>query len=578
MKDKWIIYAYVSLVASWLIVSIVKMYPSVILEIYELASAEEYSYIYALAIVILFIFIKRINTIEPPRTNSIIYGISLASLALTSSLYFYSISFGIAEWYWIRIIALAFWIIGITLLALGLDNASKLKIPLLSLFLLIPIPRTIMDSTAIVLSKILGRIAAPIVGAKISESATGLTVLSVMGPNGKPIHFEIAVGCSGIVSLTSIIAVLPIIADILATTHTTLRRKIYALIVSVTSLTIIMLFGNLLRIIGILLAAKYMGHQAAMEFFHSTPSIIFAIVASILVVLILNKILSRYKSKPIENIHNYSSIRVEDKHPYKNMALSLILTVLVVVSLYNVNIINLVRPGEQHVSQNNIVNVNTLFQNISFYIAHNTSIKFKGYVERKDWERLLGLPLILVMQVQFHKKNMLMYIEASGSPHLFHSWPVCLAYQGYSIDKSWIDIIKVDNKTIEIIFVTYRRGNILYIMGYTKIAVMADYGGILGPAYYKITLLSSSSLRNYNAIYDYYGIILDAMKTYIEFLDNKTSIITVEPEKEYHLLEVNPIIIALVSSIVVNIVLFTILLYYAAKTGEFSLKRVRGSQ
>ncbi len=572
MKNSWIMYAYISLVTSWLIVSIVKVFPPVILEIHELASAEEYSYIYALAIVIIFTFIRQINRIEPPTLNSMIYGISLASLSLSSSLYFYSISFGIAEWYWIRIIALAFWIIGIILLALGLDNASKLKIPLLSLFLLIPIPRTIMDSTAIILSKILGRIAAPIVGAKISESATGLTVLSVIGPNGKPIHFEIAVGCSGIVSLTSIIAVLPIIADILAMAQTTIRRKMYALIVSVTSLAIIMLFGNLLRIIGILLAAKYMGHQAAMEFFHSTPSIIFAIAASIIVVLILNKILSRNRSTRIKR--TYSSRREISRQSYKIMAISLVLTILVITSLYNINVIGLTTPGEQHMQQSNAVNVNVLFRNASFYIARNTSINFKGFVERKDWERLLGIPLILVMQVQLHGKNMLMYIEASGSPHLFHSWPVCLAYQGYTIDKSWIDTIKVDNKTIEIIFVTYRRGNALYVMGYTKIAVMADYGGILSPVYYKITLLSPALIRNYNAVYDYYKMILDTFKTYIGFLDEKIGIITVEPEKEYHILEINPLIIALLSSIAVNMVLLVMILYNVIKDRGIALKEV----
>ena len=576
MRNQWIIYAYVSLITAWLIVSLIKLFPSILLEIYELASAEEYSYLYALILVIVFIFIKRIKTIEPPSTSSVVYGIIVSSLGLSSSLYLYSISFGIAEWYWVRIIALSFWIIGVTILALGLDNASKLKIPLLALFLLIPIPRTIIDSTAITLSKILGRVAAPLVGAKISESATGLTVLSVIGPEGRPIHFEIAVGCSGIVSLTSIIAVLPIIADILSSTKTTFRRKIYALIVSTTTLAIIMLFGNLLRIMGILIAAKYMGQQAAMEFFHSTPSIIFAIMASVIVVLLLNKLLGRQAIKGKASNNTFYGSSRSNVTLYRGMIISLILVVLVVLFFSNINAMNFISPKEAGKSSNNLVDVNILLQNSSFYIVKDDAIlRFRSLIERKDWERLLGIPLVIVSQVRYNKTNMLMYIEASGSPHLFHNWPVCLAYQGYTIDKSWIESVKIDNKSIEIIFVVYRRGNVLYMMGYTKIAVMADYGGVMSPVYYKITLLSSSSV-NYDIIYRYYRTITDALKYYLKIIDTKVGIISTEEQVKYHFMQFNPVTLLLLFSMGANGILVSMILFNIIKSKRVLIRSTSG--
>ncbi len=556
VRNQWIIYAYVSLAVSWLIVSLIKLFPSILLEIYELASAEEYSYLYALILVIMFTFIKRIKTIEPPSTSSVIYGIIVSSLGLSSSLYLYSISFGVAEWYWVRIIALSFWIIGVTILALGLDNASKLKIPLLSLFLLIPVPRTIIDSTAITLSKILGRIAAPLVGAKISESTTGLTILSVIGPQGRPIHFEIAVGCSGIVSLTSIIAVLPIIADILSSTKAIFRRKIYALIMSTITLAAILLFGNLLRIIGILVIAKYMGQQAAMEFFHSTPSIIFAIIASIIIVVILRKILKENMFKDKRGTRDITSTHNLGRNIVKFIILAIIFVGIIsfTSSLDITEILNV--STQLHVQGRELTSVDTLFSNFTVYFPKNIGLEFKGFLERKNWEQLLGIPLVLVSYLRYENKGLTLYIEGSGSPHLFHNWPVCLAYQGFTIERSWIDNIKINNKSIDITYIVYRRGAATYLMGYARFSILADYGGISSPVYYKITFLSSTSTRGEKDILEYYNVIEEAFKKYLSYIDDHLDIIYESNENPKHyFFAINPILLTFISSFTINTML-----------------------
>ncbi len=580
VKNKWIIYAYVSLVVAWLLVSLIKLFPSILLEIYELASAEEYSYIYALALVIAFTFIKRINDVDAPSTSSIINGLVLSSLALSSSLYLYSISFGVAEWYWVRIIALSFWIIGALILALGLDNASKIKIPLLSLFLLIPIPRTIIDSTAIALSKILGRIAAPLVGAKISESTTGLTVLSVIGPHGKPINFEIAVGCSGIVSLTSIIAVLPLIADILSSAKTTSKRKIYALIVSTIALATIMLFGNLLRIIGILVIAKYMGQQAAMDFFHSTPSIIFAIIASVIIVVILRKILKENVfGKEIKTMNNVDGSDLKQKTTGFIVLAIIFVGIIALVSSLNIaEIINV--SSQLNMQDNKLISVDALFSNFTIYFPKNISIDFKSFLERKNWEQLLGIPLVLVSYLKYEKKGLTLYIEGSGSPHLFHNWPVCLAYQGFTIERSWIDTIKINNKSIDIIFIVYRRGAATYLMGYARFSVLADYGGIRSPVYYKITFLSSTSTRSEKDILEYYNIIEDVFRKYLTYIDNRLGIIyeSSNENPRHTLFTVNPVLLAFIGSFTVNTVLFLVIVVRVVRGSIIKIYRriIRG--
>ncbi len=164
-------------------------------------------------------------------------------------------------------ISLIITISGTILYLFGKEFINKIKFPILFLLLAIPVPfADIVAPPAQTFSAVMSSDLANLIGLPVQRD--GLILNTPAG------SFEVALECSGLKSIISLLTVGIIYAFILE--GSLLMKSIIAL----SSIPLAM-FGNILRIVSIIIVANKYGQEAAINYFHDFSNILLFSIALI---------------------------------------------------------------------------------------------------------------------------------------------------------------------------------------------------------------------------------------------------------------------------------------------------------
>lgn len=164
-------------------------------------------------------------------------------------------------------LSLVITIFGVILYLHGWEFANKIKFPILFLLMAVPVPFVdLVASPAQTISAVSSSSMANLLGVSVQREGFILNMST-----GK---FEVALECSGINSIISLLTISIIFAFVL-------EGSLLMKSVIVLSSVLLAMMGNILRITSTLIVASKYGHEAALNYFHDFSSFLLFSVALI---------------------------------------------------------------------------------------------------------------------------------------------------------------------------------------------------------------------------------------------------------------------------------------------------------
>lgn len=438
--------------AATLGVSIRYLFSDIVLQLFSLMKAEEYSYIMTALSVSIILLALGLSLARPASyiglsnlfTASVFALTSMILYVLSKTLLSYTLMFGASS------MVLFIW--SFFILFYPREELKKLLLPLLSLSMLIPIPREIIDSLSVHLTRIVAVASSILSGAEIVSNPNGRIYLVADGAVGR-ISFEIITACSGIISVTSFLALVPLF--IYFTRNRTLPHRFKAILVSSVLGLLIVFFGNILRVTAMILIAKSYDVSVAYAFFHSTPSYIYSILAGIVSVYVLFRLAgpretgigSSATSFRLNNTGSYTVLAV-----FLLFSLAFITTAIYVQEMTSVPL-NLFESS--HYSYDYV-----LEHTLNTILNDDVEVVYEKPVPAL--ERVLGSSLVKSISLRYNNTFYNGYVEFAETPARFHGWWVCLTFQGYSVHRVWSE----EAGSLTVTFIEYSRRNMTYLLGY----------------------------------------------------------------------------------------------------------------
>ena len=449
-------------------------YRDMVWSILRTLSEPEYSYIavimfslFVLGLLSLMEGLVRVTRSLPPIR------VLLAALLVSLSILFFTVS-EIALQYDVELKAISFLLLAWSFASVlfRFREASSFILVLTSMAL-VPLPASLLDSVSIWLSRFLGRLAARMLGAEYVSTPLG-SYIYVAGPHGVS-RLDVTLACSGIVSLSSILAVAPIIAYIVSRSSGSGFRKTIALAASLVVAVAAVLLGNLARIV---LVAREVSKGATgqlLAVFHQAPSAIYVAVAILLAVIVAQRIAGGWRpvSRAEEPPGSWPS----------GVFVAFVGVVLFSVALFSL-VASATPPSHLGGVSGNITSFTELASNPSIILTR-ANITVLHAAPDKRIAAILGETNVVSALIQYNGSRYQAYIELAESPTRFHSWSVCLGYQGYRILEKYSSIYNGQPVTV------YHavRGNTSYVVAFTVYKLAASFGPTFHPVYVKLTLL-----------------------------------------------------------------------------------------
>jgi len=458
-------------VAATIIVLMAVFYRGSILSYIETLQLGEYSYLIVLAPTALYIAAElvgrhgMVKELDLLRVASFLGGVLLAS-----SLYVLA---RIMIEYSMQIELLSLVVLVSSILLLVYSGFDKPSIPLaitLLLLILIPVPRFIVDYTSMVLTGPLVSIASLATGAEtiVENGVVGLRVLDNLGYQRV---FYIAPECSGVVSVMTVLSLLPFMLYIVTRSSAPRRRRVWTLAKALLIALLIVFTGNVLRVILVVVTTRNIGYDVAMELFHNTPALAYVAIATAVSTYIVLK-LPRGSNDGGGNLVVGNGI---------GLARIMLLTVAVLV-FFTVSILANIMPaqgGQVTIDPAKLLETPSA---IVFNTTGNSIVlqEFKSLPNPMIGETL-GALAVYDLIINYNGSTFYGYIELGESPSRFHSWVVCLIAQGYSIEEYWS---MVGNTTIT--YIVASRGLQKILLAY----MIYGYHTWAGDIYVKLTLIA----------------------------------------------------------------------------------------
>ena len=426
--------------------------------IVKLSSSEEYSYI-----IVSFFTILTILYLAT-RYIGFSYGVRLSKLVFTAMLQALSIAIYMLAHvdleHRVQLMGLSFACVFVTLLVLiyELNTLSEI-IVLLTPLLLIPLPAGIIDSLTPVLSRIIGVLAGLVTGARVIE-APGFTQLEVVSVNGEPVRLSVEAACTGIVTTSSIIAIIPLLAYIASFSADKPLRKIIISLVSILIALLIGFTGNFIRVILVIYAAMKLSVDYAYTLFHYSPSILYSTISVIAAFYITRKYLN-FKEFKYRNNLEYLSPRVTWDY-IAGVFLLVILTVGAIGLLAQSSSTGLSVPR---------VIINT--QSVSDYLDNpanylsTSKVVFTSSIYDAFLTRVLGALVVYRVSLNHNGELYTGFIEVVDTPARLHTWELCLTLQGYYVKSSW----SIDFEGVKVNYIVIERDALSGVLAHTLIPV-----------------------------------------------------------------------------------------------------------
>jgi len=458
-------------VAASIIVLIAVFYRGSILSYIETLQLGEYSYLIVLAPTVLYITAELVSRhgmvkgLDLLRAASLLGGVLLASSLYTLSRIMVEYSMQI------ELLSLVVLVSSILLLVYG--EFDKPGIPLiitLLLLLLIPVPRLIVNYLSAMLTNPLVNLVSLATGAE-AFTENDFIGLRVVDSLGYPRVFYIAPECSGVVSLMTILALLPFMLYMVLRSPASWRARAWVLGKALIAALLVVFAGNVLRIILVVIAARSISYDVAIELFHSTPAVVYVAIATAISSYIVLKL--------PRGSDGGSSSHVVSSGAGLAKTLLLAVAILVFLTATTIAYITPIQGGQVTVDPAKLLEAPG---SIVFNATSNSTMlqEFKSLPNPRIGEALGALAVYNVF-LNYNGSVFYGYIELSESPSRFHSWVVCLSAQGYSIDEYWSE---VGNTTIT--YIVASRGLQRLLLAYT----IYGYHTWAGDIYVKLTLIA----------------------------------------------------------------------------------------
>lgn len=459
-------------------ISIKYLFPDVMRQLISLMEVEEYSYIstaLVVSVILLAVGVSEVTYTSKLKmgnlfTSGVFVLTSMLLYVLSKILLFYSLILGT--------ISMIMFIWGLFILFYDKSELKKLLLPLIALLMLIPLPREIIDSLSVHLTRSVAILASILSNAEIISRPDGRVYLTAMGIEGE-VRFEIITACSGIISISSFIALLPLFIYI--TRNTNPKRRLIAITISTITGLFIVFIGNVLRVAMLVIMAKNYGVETAYDLFHATPSYIYTAIAVIVSIFLLFKLINSRHTRV-----NKNSVRnnTEQVRPGNNTSPILI---LIFISLV---IISASLVLQQHISYHK-ASIDIQQYSYDYILSHPLNIilndKVKIVYEKNvpALERALGSSLVKAIGIRYNKSYFSGYVEFAETPGRFHGWWVCLTYQGYNVKRVWTE----EMNSSMITFIEYSKNNKTFLLGYVIFEVPVYFGGqTVGEGYIRLSL------------------------------------------------------------------------------------------
>ncbi len=437
-------------------------------------STEEYSYLLIafVVLVVTAISLSRAEILNKPRISRIL----IALIYFASSGILWSLSTTMIEnAFVLRMASLVVFIWGLVVSLYSVEGLKTLFYFLFTSLFMIPVPRDLLEKLAVHLSKNVGFIASVITGSKLVVE--GARTFLDYGSG----RFELVYGCSGIIGLSSIIALVPLLLYITKDT-VSLKRRVLAVILGICVGGFIAYLGNILRISTLVWIARERGLDAALEFFHAVSSLIYASIATIASIIVALKI-----AKPLPMPKKKTRQPTNSGTP-RAASTIMFFTVIVVVSLVLFSYIAPYTVPRR--AELKLYSYNYVINNMGHLVfSNNTELVYSRPVPAL--ERVLGSSIVEEVRIRYKGRTYDGYIEFAETPARFHSWWVCLTYQGYKILSMWRNIY---NDTI-IVYILYQDkiGN-KHLMAYTVYTIPMYFGGVISEGYLRISLFEPTNI------------------------------------------------------------------------------------
>ncbi len=497
----------------------------------ELMKLEEYSYLVVLAPLVLGVFTKlvidefSVAGLNVPRffASLMFTSVSILTYVLGDVVTEYSVEF--------KVLSLVFFVWAAAALFLMPEKALPGVLAMLSLLLLVPVPRAVLDYVSAHLTSAVADLAAWFTGASLIESA-GRVVLAVRDVGGVMRFFEVSLVCSGVVSLTSTLAVAPLVSYLIYTSVASRARKLAALATSLAAAAATVFVGNLLRLVAVVLATRYWSYEAALTVFHQVPSLIYVAVAVALAVYICSKL-------PRARIQRGAPTKVRVSAPTVAWVASVAVLALITASF--IAVVAPVAQGSAGGAVPAAVSLAEFLKEPALKVFNATGAELLSDVPSPYLSEALGVPAIRKVALRYGSYTFTGYVEVAEVPSRFHGWYVCLTLQGYRIIKSWSE---VGNVTVNYLLLSKSGG--YFLLGYSIYKYLLQ--GIAGATYVRVSLITPVTPGSY-------GDVAAAMSSLLRSIGESGSA-TGEPLSkvlDYVMVAANAVVLASIALITISV-------------------------
>lgn len=330
-------------------------------------------------------------------------------------------------------------------------------LPLFSFYLLVPVPGSVIDAVTPVISRYVGKLAALVTGTKFIETP-GYAVIEVNTPQG-PQQFSVEAACTGIVTISSILSLVPLVLYIISFSVAKTSKKIIASIASLASSLAVGLLGNFVRVLLVIWASESYGVEVGLQYFHYSPSILYSVISVIVVVGIVDRIMglkSLFPDIPLSKI--YSSL---------TYVVSVLVVIAVIVGSYHVASTYVSETSSGITINPLVVNATTiqLTQEPGAYIFRNATITYSQF---DAWlTRVLGAITVHRVGLLYNGKPYSGYVEIVDTPARLHTWQLCLTLQGYTVESSWTEVYS----GARLYYIMVSKGGYTYLLTYVLIPI-----------------------------------------------------------------------------------------------------------
>ncbi len=424
------------------------------------------------------------------------WGFSLGVLSILLSLYAYKAGMGSSIEAQLGMFSVILWVWGCTLILLGLGGAYRLRLPLFSMLLLVPLPRNMLDRLSLALAGYMARAASALTHAQLVGGENSL-VLKIHLSGGGVAELVVTQACSGIISLSSTIAIIPLILYVVLRYKLNFIRRILVFLASLTAIALVVLLCNVLRLSLVVWAAQKWGVEKGLALFHTAPSLAYALAAGVIGVFLATRLSRRLELEEGRKALHGESFKAGKNSSRRGMIVAI--ATLLLLCLAGALLGHHAQTSES-LSGNPPLKVDVLLSSSSPLLrfekagAITTSVR-----EMKHLEQSIGVPSVYLVTLRLDGKTVTAYVEEGSQATVFHSWPVCLTYQGYHIVGSFTEPIVIrcnaSSSTLRANYLLVEKNGLYRLMAYIVLPLRADYGGVEAPLYVKVTLMGEPRLK-----------------------------------------------------------------------------------